>query len=167
MAINELEHALRTGQTPAERKGPQSAPDSSPNKRPARSAASSGSSRSASASGYGTARSSERVVERSSEGSAETKGSPESISNEPSKPISGTLVDQIKFALEKMKRPRLVASLDAAMRVELVGDDLLIEFTPEAKQSRDTLAKADASVVAPSHDIDQSVVDGDFANSTS
>src|SRR2546422_1481895 len=36
--INELEHALRTGEAPAERKSPQSAPDSSPNKRPARSA---------------------------------------------------------------------------------------------------------------------------------
>src|SRR2546429_3057032 len=117
--ITELEHALRTGQPPAERKNPQSAPDSGSSKAPVRSATSAGgSSRSASASDYGTARSSERVVERSNEGSAETKGSLESISNEPSKLISGTLVDQIKFALEKMKRPRLVASLDAAMRVE-------------------------------------------------
>jgi len=37
----------------------------------------------------------------------------------------------------------LVASLDAASRTELEGDELLIEFTPEAKHSRDTLAKAD------------------------
>src|SRR6266576_2793615 len=38
--ITELENALRTGQPPAERKGPQSAPDSGSNKAPARSAAS-------------------------------------------------------------------------------------------------------------------------------
>ena len=141
--INELESALRNGQPPAERKSPQSAPDSGPSKAPARSVASAGGSRSTSASGYGTARGSERVVERSSEESADTKASSESISNEAAITNSGSMVDQIKAALERKKRRMLIAALDAASRLELEDDDLLIEFAPEAKHSRDTLAKSD------------------------
>jgi DNA polymerase III subunit gamma/tau len=139
--INELESALRTGKPPAERKASPSNPDSGPGRSAARSAAA-GSSQSASASAYGTARGSERVVENSSAGSAEAKGSSDSISNEPST-NSGSLVDQIKSALEKKKRRMLTAAVDAASRVELAGDELLIEFTPEARHARDTLAKAD------------------------
>jgi DNA polymerase III subunit gamma/tau len=141
--ISELESALRNGQPPAERKSPQSAPDSGPSKAPARSAASAGGSRSTSASSYGTARASERVVERSSEESADTKASSESISNEAAITNSGSMVDQIKAALERKKRRMLIAALDAASRLEFEGDDLLIEFAPEAKHSRDTLAKSD------------------------
>jgi hypothetical protein len=37
----------------------------------------------------------------------------------------------------------LVAAIDDAVRAELEGDDLLIEFTPEARHARDTLAKPD------------------------
>ena len=37
----------------------------------------------------------------------------------------------------------LIAALDAAGRVELEGDELAIEFMPEARHSRDTLAKPD------------------------
>ncbi|MDX6289914.1 MAG: polymerase subunit gamma/tau [Blastocatellia bacterium] len=141
--ITELEDALRTGQPPAQRKGPQSAPESSPGKAPARSAASAGGSRSTSASSDDTARDSERVVERPSEESAHTKGPSESISNEASGTSSGSIIDQIKAALENKKRRMLIAALDASSRAELEGDELLIEFTPDAKHSRDTLAKAD------------------------
>jgi DNA polymerase-3 subunit gamma/tau len=145
--IAELENALRTGQPLAERKSPQSTPESGANKAPARSAASAGGSRSASAGSSGTARASEPVIERSSEKSADTKSSSESISTEASMTSSGSLADQIKTALEKKKRRMLIAAFDAASRVELQGDELLIEFTPEAKQSRDTLAKADNAKV--------------------
>src|SRR2546430_2389917 len=123
--ITELEHALRTGQPPAERKNPQSAPDSGSSKAPVRSATSAG--------GSG----------RSASAAAPAEQAAMSEPSVASNPVSGSLVDQIKFALEKMKRPRLVASLDAATRVELEGDDLLIEFTPEARHSRDTLARGD------------------------
>jgi DNA polymerase-3 subunit gamma/tau len=141
--ITELEDALRTGKPPAAQKTPQSTPDSSPSKAGARSAAAAGWSKNASASSYGTARGSERVVEHSSEASAETKEGSYSISNEPSNMTSGSLVDQIKSELEKKKRRLLIAALDGASRAELEGDELLIEFTPEARHSRDTLAKAE------------------------
>jgi DNA polymerase III subunit gamma/tau len=143
--IDELENALRTGQPPAERKSPQSAPDSSPSKAPARSAASAGSSQSASSNSYGTptSRGSERVVEHSNEGPEESNGSFDSSSNEPSNTAAGSMIDQIKAALEKKKRRMLIAALDAASRVELEGDELQVEFSPEARHSRDTLAKSD------------------------
>jgi hypothetical protein len=56
---------------------------------------------------------------------------------------SGSLIDKIKSELEKQKRRLLIAALDAACRVELEGDELSIEFLPEARHARDTLAKAD------------------------
>src|ERR1700686_923791 len=120
--ITELENALRTGGAPAERKSPQTTPETGPTKAGARSAAAAGSGQSAGAGGYGTARGSERVVERSSEGSAARKGPSDSTLNEPSKATPGSIVDQIKVALEKKKRRMLIAALDAASRAELAGD---------------------------------------------
>ena len=141
--ITELEQALRSGQPPPERKSPQSAPQSGPGRPPARSAAAAGSSQGAGASGYGAARGRERVEEHSSQDSAEVKSSSDPISNEPSVVTTGSMIDQIKAALEKKKRRMLIAAVEAASRVELEGDELLLEFTPEAKHSRDTLAKAE------------------------
>jgi len=120
--IAELEDALRTGKPPVERKTPQSAPDSGPAKAGARSALSASSGRSASAS----------AVDEQHETS-------ESVATS----ASGSLIDKIKSEFEKKKRRLLIAALDAACRVELEGDELSIEFMPEARHSRDTLAKAD------------------------
>ena len=121
--IDELEQALLSGRAPAERKGPQSAPDSGPSKAPARSAASAGSGqRASSAVPVEPAAANEPPVAASS---------------------SGSLIDQIKSALEKKKRRMLIAALNDARRAELEGDELVIEFTLEAKSSRDTLAKAE------------------------
>jgi DNA polymerase-3 subunit gamma/tau len=125
--ITELEAALRTGKPPAERKTPQSTPDSSPNKAGARSAASAGSSKSASA-----AVSEEMTMEPGLVTTRATSG-----------PGPGSLVDQIKSALAEKKRRLLIATLDGASRAELEGDELLIEFAPDARHSRDTMAKAE------------------------
>jgi DNA polymerase III subunit gamma/tau len=124
--ISELETALRAGKPPAERKTSQASPESGPGKAPAR-AASAGSSTSASA----------NVV------APPEATSPSSVSASNQGPPSGSTVDQIKSLLEKKKRRMLVAALDDAVRVEVEGDDLLIEFAPEARQARNTLAKSD------------------------
>ncbi len=121
--IAELEDALRTGKPPAERKTPPSAPDSGPAKAGARSAATGGSARSAGVSAV----------------DAQPAASESAVTAAP----SGSLIDQIKSELEKKKRRLLIAALDAAGRVELEGDELSIEFLPEARHARDTLAKAD------------------------
>jgi DNA polymerase-3 subunit gamma/tau len=135
--ITELEAALRTGKPPAERKTPQSTPDRGPNKASARTAAATGPSRSASDHAIRSER-----VEDSSVPAADTQDAV-LRTDEPSNSTSGSLADQIKAALGARKRPRLIAALDGAARTELEGDELLIEFAPDARHARDTLARGD------------------------
>lgn len=121
--ITELENALRTGKPPAERKAPQATPDIGPTKAGARSAAAAGSSPSAPAS------------PETEPGLVRARAA--------ASPGPGSMLDQIKAALEKKKRRMLIAALDAASRAELAGDELLIEFSLAARHDRDTLDKAD------------------------
>ena len=119
--IAALEDALRTGKPPAERKAPQSAPGGGSVKVGARSASAAGSGTSASSAAE------PRVADESPVAGTKTP--------------SGAVVDQIKATLEQRRRRLLVASLDAAQRAELEGEEFVIEFAPEARQARDTLAK--------------------------
>jgi hypothetical protein len=133
--INELESALRTGQPLAERKSPQPAPESAPTKAPSRSAA---------------ARSvPEAAPQAVRQEAAPAAPAEQSSPTEPEAAIrgSGSTADQIKAVLEKKKRRMLIAALDAASRVELEGEELVIEFTSAARQSRETLAKAENAKV--------------------
>jgi hypothetical protein len=127
--INELENALRTGQPIAERKSPQSAPESGPTRAPTRSASA------------GAGQQAAPVA------SAEQSVPDEPVAAIPSSGPTGSTADQIKAVLEKKKRRMLIAALDAASRVELEGEELVIEFTSAARQSRDTLAKAENAKV--------------------
>src|SRR3989440_1289187 len=135
--IAELESALRTGRPPAERKSPQSAPGGSSETRGSASSISR-SSRGASASEFAAPE--ETITQPPVD--VDESVSPE-ISSTNTVATSGSLIDQIKSALEKRKKKLLVVSLDAAARVELEGDELSIEFSPAAKHSRDTLTKSD------------------------
>jgi hypothetical protein len=135
--IAELESALRTGRPPAERKSPQSAPGGSSETR-GRAGSSARPSRSASASELAAPE--ETATQPPAD--VDESASPE-ISSTSIVETSGSLIDQIKAALEQRKKKLLVVSLDAAVRIELEGDDLSIEFSPAAKHSRDTLAKSD------------------------
>src|SRR5207302_4612831 len=65
------------------------------------------------------------------------------VVTEQSAATAGPLVDQIKAQLEKRKRKLLAASMAAAARVELEGNELTIEFSPDARHSRDTMARAE------------------------
>jgi len=134
--IAELESAMRSGRAPAERANPQSSPG-----RPAgsgtRSAASGGSSSGASASSAESEPSSARVV------SVEYSTPPM-----PPKPVElpaavGSPLDQITVELDKQKKKLLSGLLRTAARVELEGDELVIEFSVDAKDSRDRLARVD------------------------
>jgi DNA polymerase-3 subunit gamma/tau len=120
--IRELEAALRTGKPPANRTAPQTAPASGSGKAPARAASG------------GSVTTSAATADRE-----ETLSPPAGVSI----PASGSTIDQIKSALEKKKRRMLIAAIDGAVRAELEGDELSIEFTPEARHYRDTLAKAE------------------------
>lgn len=53
----------------------------------------------------------------------------------------GSILESVKDALEKRKRMFVVTALDGARRAGVEGDELFVEFAPEAKHLRDTLAK--------------------------
>jgi DNA polymerase III subunit gamma/tau len=130
--IAELESALRTGRAPAERKAPSGGSGGS-SETPSRSESTPKSTRAASA---GVASGAPESM--MSEPEARQDSASEVAGSEP-----GSLTDQLKGALEKRKKKLLLASIDAASRIELAGDELSIEFSPDAKHSRDTLAKSD------------------------
>jgi hypothetical protein len=52
----------------------------------------------------------------------------------------GSVMERIKEALEKRRRMFVVTALDGARRAGVDGDELFVEFAPEAKHLRDTLA---------------------------
>jgi hypothetical protein len=51
--------------------------------------------------------------------------------------------EEVKAKLKQKRRPLLVAALDGALRTTLEGDEFVVEFSPENKHYRDTLARAD------------------------
>ncbi|MCA1558055.1 MAG: hypothetical protein LC731_05890, partial [Acidobacteria bacterium] len=53
----------------------------------------------------------------------------------------GSILESIKDALEKRRRMFVVTALDGARRAGVEGEELFVEFAPEAKHLRDTLAK--------------------------
>ncbi|MDT7603095.1 MAG: polymerase subunit gamma/tau [Acidobacteriota bacterium] len=52
-----------------------------------------------------------------------------------------TFVEQLKSALEDRRKPFLATALEGARKVEVHGDELLVEFAPESKFLRDNLSK--------------------------
>jgi len=56
---------------------------------------------------------------------------------------TGSDIEQIKSALEKRRKMFLVTALDGASRTAIENNELCIEFAPESRYLRDTLAKAD------------------------
>jgi len=52
-------------------------------------------------------------------------------------------IDQIKSALEKRRKMFLVTALEGASRLSIEGSELCVEFPPDSRFLRDTLAKAD------------------------
>jgi DNA polymerase-3 subunit gamma/tau len=55
-----------------------------------------------------------------------------------------SMIEALKTGLEKRKRMFLVIALEGARKVSFEGDELVIEFAPEAKHLRDNLAKPDS-----------------------
>lgn len=52
-------------------------------------------------------------------------------------------IEQVKAALEKRRKMFLVTALEGARRASLEADELCLEFAPDARHLRDTLAKSD------------------------
>ena len=56
---------------------------------------------------------------------------------------TGSIVENIKSALEKRKRMFLATALDAAQSISFADEELVVGFTPETRHLRDNLAKPD------------------------
>jgi len=72
--------------------------------------------------------------------------SPEAFSENVSEAGSATVsseIEQIKAALEKRRKMFLVTALEGACQASLEGNELCLEFTPDARHLRDTLSKTD------------------------
>jgi DNA polymerase-3 subunit gamma/tau len=54
-----------------------------------------------------------------------------------------SFIERLKSALEDRRKPLLATALDGARKVEVRGDELLVEFAPESKFLRDNLSKPD------------------------
>src|SRR5213076_2938355 len=52
-------------------------------------------------------------------------------------------IEAIKVLLEGKRKMFLVTALEGARRAGVEGDELYVEFTPESRHLRDTLAKTD------------------------
>jgi len=61
----------------------------------------------------------------------------------PDADVNASEIDQIKTALERRRKMFLVTALEGANRAEIEGGELCIEFAPESRFMRDTLAKPD------------------------
>lgn len=83
------------------------------------------------------------ALERSSLETAEAPLPPAVASNETSatSPVDLSPAERIKAALEQQRKMFLVTVLDAARSISLDDEELSIEFAPDARHFRDTLAK--------------------------
>ncbi len=62
----------------------------------------------------------------------------------PARPAQGSIMESIKEALERRSRMFLVVALEGARKAAVEGDELYVEFAPEAKHLRDNLAKPES-----------------------
>jgi hypothetical protein len=56
----------------------------------------------------------------------------------------GGIVERIKTGLEDRRKPFLAIALEGARKVAVEGEELYVEFAPEAKHLRDNLAKPES-----------------------
>lgn len=159
--LSALEEAMRSSKTPA---GSSSAASPSTGATRTRSAATSTGSSSASPAAYSSAASTTRSeppvgkssVAVSSSATSSVASAESSYSASAAKPALETgpadeaipaaalsEIEQIKSALEKRRKMFLVTALEGARQAALVGNELCLEFAPDAKHLRDSLSKSE------------------------
>lgn len=57
--------------------------------------------------------------------------------------VVGPEIEQIKSSLERKRKMFLVTALEGAREATIVGDELCLEFAPDARHLRDTVAKSE------------------------
>jgi DNA polymerase-3 subunit gamma/tau len=138
--ITALENSVRTGTSPPARSNSPSSAGGSPPR--------SASNSSRAASSFSPIKEAATGVETSPTRTTPAKPA-ESLSAalviEEVKPFNAEAseIDLIKLALEKRRKRFLVIALEGARVARIEGDELYVEFAPDAKHLRDTLAKSD------------------------
>jgi hypothetical protein len=72
------------------------------------------------------------------------KGAPQQGDRIGKRAPADSVIESIKVGLENRSRMFLVVALEGATRAIVEGDELCVEFAPEAKHLRDNLAKPDS-----------------------
>jgi DNA polymerase-3 subunit gamma/tau len=67
----------------------------------------------------------------------------ETSAPEPARVVFASEIEEIKATLEKKRKMFLVTALEGASKATLEGNELCLEFAPDARHLRDTLAKSD------------------------
>ncbi|HEX9917885.1 MAG TPA: hypothetical protein VGA87_01895, partial [Pyrinomonadaceae bacterium] len=71
---------------------------------------------------------------------------PQAFGDAPSMPTAnaGSIVERVKTGLEERRKPFLAIALEGARKVSVEGEELYVEFAPEARHLRDNLAKPES-----------------------
>jgi DNA polymerase-3 subunit gamma/tau len=146
-----LEESLRAGKLPATTKSFSPTKSDSADLRETRSTSSASSSQNAMGRSFaGTAarqaRESEPLSELSSVPSSQVSAPVELGSvpgSSPDASVAGSDIERIKAGLEGRRKMFLVTALEGARSASLLDGELYVEFAPEARHLRDTLAKSD------------------------
>src|SRR6185312_13239014 len=141
--ISALENSLRAGTPPARSNSPSSA--GSPPK------SSTGSSKAASSSSFKAAGSDDDDHARTFVDVPAAKAAPLDLTtmatpaadDAPAAAGESSDIERLKLALEKRRKRFLVIALEGARVARIDGDELYVEFSPDAKHLRDTLAKSE------------------------
>ncbi len=147
-----LEESVRTGKpldgtsrrssSPVSVPGSKSAPVGSPISASSRTTGALSSS--AAAAGSFTAAATRTALETDMKASTETERASPAVSSETRLEGGvGSEIEQIKAGLEKKRKMFLVTLLDGASHASVEGNELCLEFAPQSKHLRDTLAKSD------------------------
>ena len=143
--LSVLEQAVRGGEAaPIKSPSPGNSPQSSPVKRPPTETIRG--PRAAGNSFAGTAAKPALASPQAFEAAPALSGAEQVVTAAPEQSHAantGGEIERIKAALEAKRKMILVTALDAANAVTLVGNELCVEFAPEARHSRDMLAKSD------------------------
>ena len=71
---------------------------------------------------------------------------PQMFGDAPAMPTAsaGSIVERIKTGLEERRKPFLAIALEGARKVSVEGEELYVEFAPDARHLRDNLAKPES-----------------------
>ena len=140
--ISALEDSLRTGQPPSTTPSSATPSSFSPKSTPTKSSAAGGLGTSAVSTSY-AASAARPAFETRMEATQPAVSNSADVSVPGDEPVALSELDKIKQVLEAKRKRLLITALESANLAAIDNDELLVEFTPETRHLRDTLAKSE------------------------